>query len=242
MRTHRMWARCATHSCQITLPVVRSEDHWCGCNILVHWCRGHHSITGAGAAYTTRADVVCTARAGALHVATGAGVVVVDTYTGAGAAYAAGAGAVYWAATYSGTCTAASSPTRCATGQRHFEREFLVAPHGAQSALSSPLCAARAAVDLHGQPPGLSSKATQERRLSKTASGGRTHDAALVTEFFFHQCCAGASKSRQRRLEEQGGHKTHLSFWRTSTLNQVVETYSCFDMCRKVTLLMKITR
>ena len=45
MRNHRMWARYATHSCQITLPVVRSEDHWCGCNILVHWCRGHHSIT-----------------------------------------------------------------------------------------------------------------------------------------------------------------------------------------------------
>ena len=149
MRNHRMWARCATHSCQITLPVVRSEDHWCGCNIIVHWCRGRHPITGAGAACTARADVVCTAGAGVLHAATGAGVVVVDTYTGAGTAYTAGAGAVYWAATYSGTCTAASSPPRCATGQRHLERELLVAPHGAQSALSSPLCGARAAFDLH---------------------------------------------------------------------------------------------
>ena len=82
-------------------------------------------------------------------------------------AYTAGAGAVFWAATYSGTCTAASSPPHCATGQRHLEREFLVAPHVAQSALSSPLCGARAAFDLHGQPPRLSSTATQGRCSSK---------------------------------------------------------------------------
>ena len=211
MRNHRMWAPCATHSCQITLPVVRSEDHWCGCNILVQWCRGHHSITGAGAACTARADVVCTAGPGVLHAATGAGVVVVDTYTGAGTAYTAGAGAMYWAATYSGTCTAASSPPRCATGRRHLERELLVAPHGAQSALSSPLCGARAAFDLHGQPPGLSSKATHGRRLSKTASGGRTHDAALVTEFFFHTI---AVQEHQNRAKEDWKNKevTKLTF------------------------------
>ena len=88
-------------TCTIWMPHTRSLMQ-----------KSHNSITGAGAACRTGADVVQTAGAGALSAATGAGVAVVETYTGA--AYTAGAGVVYSAATFSGTCTAASSPPRCA--------------------------------------------------------------------------------------------------------------------------------
>ena len=74
-------------------------------------------MTGAGAACTARADVVCTADAG------GAGVVVVYTYTGAGTAYTAGAGAVYWAATYSGCATRDDRQTRMTDKIHHMPQK-----------------------------------------------------------------------------------------------------------------------
>ena len=80
-----------------------------------------------------------------MSAATGAGVAVVETYTGA--AYTAGAGVVYSAATFSGTCTQHRVHHAVLSD---LERELLVVPHGTEPALSSPLRGARAAFDLHG--------------------------------------------------------------------------------------------
>ena len=64
------------------------------------------------------------------------------------------------------------------------ERELFVAPHGTEPALSSPLRGARAAFDFHGQPLGLSFKATQGLCWSKTVSN----------KFFFNSECKGQSE------------------------------------------------